>query len=218
VLFISILTGCGGDSTGPGTSLVEENGLTRDINAMVPSQLLATIEALGMPIHRGGSPPSIEGVFHITPFVLVDSNRPGDTPGDRYADYYVEFSDQSNANLTITTDYVNAEEVGVGLGSFIVGQGGQFSVFTELTVEINGEAASVLAVYSGRMGQSSVENMHAAGFMLDNNGNPSGYFIDDGQGRVFRDQDGASLRITALPAALGVMADGFTSGGFVHSP
>ena len=40
------------------------------------------------------------------------------------------------------------------------------------------------------MKEDGIEDFHLALFMLDNLGNPSGYFINNEDGRVFMDEDG----------------------------
>ena len=69
-----------------------------------------------MPIYGGATPPSIQGTFDVSPFILLGSNRPGDVLGSVFEPYYVAFSNQNNDNLTVRTDYVNGPEVGTGWG------------------------------------------------------------------------------------------------------
>ena len=81
-----------------------------------------------------------------------------------------------------------------------MGQDSEFSVFTLLTTVTAGDTAKSLALVSGILGDDGLHNTYVADFMIDNHGNLSGYYIDNGQGRVFNDQDGVSGRITSLPA------------------
>jgi len=178
---------------------VEDNGLTEAINELVPDSILAELEDLGMPINTGDDPPSIEGYFYNSPFVLMASNRPYDYIGSQYADYYVRFYGQNNKKLQINVDYLNGGEVGEGLGGFVVGEADSFSVFAELTVVVGSDTAFVLVLYTGKMTAEGITDMYIALMMLDNQGNPSGYFIDNGDGRIFRDTDGLSDRIEEFP-------------------
>lgn len=177
---------------------VEDNGLTREINALVPDTLIAAMEALGMPIHRGPTPPSVEGVYHFSPLDLLASNVPGDPAAARFADYYLRFSEQDNEALTLTTDYVHPPAQGHGLGSFIVGSDGTFSVFAVITLVTQGDSAQSLEVYSGRLTPEGIADSHIALFMLDNGGRSPPY-IPNGTGRVAHDSDGFSPEIPALP-------------------
>ncbi len=127
-LFLVFMASCSKKSADP-TTRVEDNGLTREINNLVPPSLLAIIDSLGMPIHKGDNPPSIGGSYLCKPFKIINSNRPGDAIGSIYSDYYVKFSKQNNDELTVSMDYLNGPENGTGLGGFIVGDNGNFSVF-----------------------------------------------------------------------------------------
>lgn len=180
-------------------SRVEENGLTREINEIVPDTLLARMIEMGMQIHRGPEPPSIEGVFHISPLMLLESNVPGDPSTHQFPDYHLQFTDQDNHALTVTTDYVHGPSTGVGLGTFIVGSEDAFSVFANITLVHQADTARVLEVYSGTMTAEGIEDFYVANFMLDNGGHRQ--FIPNGTGRVAFDEDGFSPRILELPSA-----------------
>jgi hypothetical protein len=182
------------------TSRVEENGLTREINETVPDTLLDRMLEMGMQIHRGPEPPSIEGVFHISPLMLLESNVPGDPSTHQFPDYYLQFTDQDNQVLTVTTDYVHGPSTGVGLGTFIVGSEDAFSVFANITLVHQADTARVLEVYSGTVTTEGIEDFYVANFMLDNGGHRQ--FIPNGTGRVAYDEVGFSPRISELPSAL----------------
>jgi hypothetical protein len=176
--------------------------LTPAINQFVPDSLLSIIDSLGMPIYRGDNPPNIGGAYLCSPFKLLNSNRPTDQIGAIYADYYVNFSEQNNTNLKVSVDYKNGNEDGTGLGGFIVGDNNNFSVFSELTVVVFADTAFSLNLISGTITENGIDNFHLALFMLDNLGNPSGYYINDGEGRVFQDSDGFSEKIAGMPTKL----------------
>ncbi|WP_116125326.1 hypothetical protein [Lewinella sp. IMCC34183] len=193
LLFVCIgllaLPGCKKDKFGPTTN---EDGLTRDITDLVPQSILDEMETLGMPINGGTNPPDIEETYLASAFILLESNRPGDTPGMNFSDYYVTFSDQDSEELTLKVDYRNGGETGSGLGSFIVGDDCSFSVFVEVDSEYFGTEATLVHVISGELTEGGINNLHFANFMLDNNGNPNGTWIEEGEGRVIYDQDGFS--------------------------
>ncbi len=193
-LFLVFIASCSKKSADP-SSRVEENGLTKEINDFVPPSVLAIIDSLGMPVYKGGNPPSIGGSYLCDPFKLINSNRSGDYIGSIYSDYYVKFSNQNNEDLTINMDYVNGPENGTGIGGFIVGDNGAFSVFSELTVVAYSDTAYILNLISGKIKEEGIEDFYLALLMLDNLGNPHGYFINDEDGRVFMDDDGMADEI-----------------------
>ena len=147
---------------------------------------------MGMPINGGETPPNIENAYIGSPFVLKASNISTDEIGHTYSDYYVKFYNQNNSKLTIEMNYKNGPETGTGIGSYIVGEGNKFSVFVEVTAEANGSKAKLIHVISGELTEEGINNLYFANFMLDNNGNETGYWIENGQGRVIYDSDGFS--------------------------
>lgn len=175
---------------------VDENGLSREINDLVPQSILDEMEKLGMPINRGANPPIVKGTFFASPYILLKSNRPGDVLGSQFADYTVSFSSQDNEALTVVVDYENGPESGNGLGSFIVGQGRRFSVFVEINaVHSGGTTAKTVQVVSGYLVNEAIEDLYLAAFMIDDNGDPQNIWIENGEGRVLYDSDGFSERL-----------------------
>ena len=107
---------------------LDKNGLTADINDLVPQSVLDEMDDLGMPIFEGDAPPSLAGTYLASPFELKASNRPSDVVGYEFSDYYVTFYNQDNDDLSIDVDYVNGPESGHGIGGVIVGEDYSFSV------------------------------------------------------------------------------------------
>ncbi len=182
---------------------IEENGLTRDINNLVPQEILDEMDALGLPVYTGENPPDIGlgstgTTFYASPFVLLSSNRSSDTPGYTFADYYVRFYNQKNSNLTVSVDYSNGGETGNGIGAYIVGENNNFSVFVEIDSEYKSSKAKMVHVISGTMSKAGIVDLYFANFMLDNYGNASGYWIANGDGRVIYDSDGLSEVTTGI--------------------
>ncbi|MFT5766067.1 MAG: hypothetical protein ACI8X3_003505 [Saprospiraceae bacterium] len=89
-------------------------------------------------------------------------------------------------------DYINGSESGEGLGSFIVGEECAFSVFVQINAISGGTSAKLTHVISGTIANDGIEGLYFANFMIDNNDNPSGIWIENGEGRVIYDQDGFS--------------------------
>ncbi len=192
VLAIGIFTSCEKEEV---TSKVDENGLTREITDLVPQYIIDEMDSLGMQINGGANPPAVTGSFTASPFVLLASNRPSDYPGMPFQDLRIAFFNQDDTDLTVEVDYQNGPVKGEGLGSFIVGDGSSFTVFVELNVTINeDDRAKAVMVFSGKMSSGGIEDFYYANFMINNYGNPSGYFIEEGEGRVAYDTDGFSPR------------------------
>lgn len=192
VIFLSILIGllsfsCKKDKKE--VSKVEDNGLTSEINKLIPDSIITAMVDLGLPIYRGGTPPVLTGTFLASPFILKASNIATDNPGYAFADYYVSFYDQNNDSLSIRLDYSNGPESGNGLGGFIVGTNDQFTVFAQVNSTYGSFEAKLVQVVSGKLTASGIEDFYFANFMLDNFGNPGHVWIENGEGRIIYDSD-----------------------------
>ena len=151
--------------------------------------------------NSGFNPPDFENIFFASPFALVNSNISYDYVGKTFSDYSVQFYDQDNENLTVKVSYVNGPEEGNGLGAFISGSGNKFSVFVQVNSTYNGTNAVMLHIISGTLTSTGIQNLYFANFMLNNYGNPYGYWIEEGEGRVIKDTDGMSPIISSLKSA-----------------
>ena len=196
-----ILVGCKKDDKKDENKKVQENGLTQEINQRIPDSIINIMVNMGMPVHRGGTPPDITGTYMARPFILKASNVPNDRVGAQFYDYKVTFRSQDNDKLTVKLDYVNGSETGIGMGSYIVGTANAFSIFSEVKSSYLGDSAAVVIVISGKMMEDGVHDLYFSNFMINNHGNPHGRLLANGQGRVIFDSDGLSEKVAkALPA------------------
>jgi len=73
-----------------------------------------------------------------------------------------------------------------------IGEDNSFSVFVEVNADYSGSKAKIVMIISGKLTDNGIKDLYFANFMIDNYGNESGYWIDNGQGRVIYDKDGFS--------------------------
>ena len=191
-----IVVGCKKDEKKEEESKVEANGLTAEINQLIPDSIITIMVNLGMPVHRGGTPPTITGTFKAKPFILKASNVPNDRIGSEFYEYRVTFRSQDNEKLTMKLDYVNGSETASGISSYIVGSGNSFSVFSEVNSVYLGDSSTLVIVISGELKEDGIHDLYFSNFMVDNNGNPNGRLLANGQGRVIYDSDGLSEKVT----------------------
>ena len=172
-----------------------DSGLTQEVRNFVPDSILNKIKELGMPINEGNTPPNIEKSYLAKPFILKASNRPSDPVGMQFYDYTVRFYAQNNEKRTIKCDYVNGNEIGTGLGSYVSGKDGLFTVFSEMDISNGVDSAKIVQVISGMLIEGGIKDFHYANFMLNNYGNPHSSFIENGEGRIIYDSDGMSEKV-----------------------
>ncbi len=186
------------------TKKVDEKGLTKKINKILPDTILTKMVEAGMPIHGGNTPPKIEGTFFASPMDLVSSSVPDDPETHTFADLTITFKNFKKRKLTLELDYVNGLTEAEGLATYIVGEGNKFSMFCKIKArQLILFRADVIMVISGTLTDNGIEDFYTANFMIDNHGNtvPLGLIDDDlgvwipnGTGRVVKDGDGFTER------------------------
>lgn len=212
--FLFLIQSCKKEET---SSKVDAEGLTKEIRNLIPDSILNKMKDLGMPINGGANPPMLtkrqllNATYFASPLTLKNSNIPSDNV--QFIDYTFTFKQQNNDSLNIVVDFVShysnstsTVQTGTGLGSFIVGDGCKFSVFSKVLFTINGYNSAGVMVISGSLLPNGIENLYVSGFMIDDYGDPQNYFAENGQGRVIYDSDGFSELVgtpttwyTALP-------------------
>lgn len=161
-----------------------------------------------MPINKGTTPPTINGVYNLDPMTLKNTNIPDDYAiGTVFNDLRTQFTVQNNTLLTVNVETVSVNSSGaitstaIGNGSFIVGNGQNFTVFGKVvSTHDDGTITDMAIILSGTLTANSISNYYYSLFMLDNH-NRSDLYILNGQGRVFWDSDGVSEKILSLRAA-----------------
>ncbi len=189
LLMAAVTTSCKKDD--------EENdagfdGSISDIENFYNSDVLDELISLGLDINTGSNPPNIEGVFNATPFILQASSVNGDTTGSQFPDLSMIFSNQDNTSLTIDFNGVNGAETYDGDGSFISGEGNDFSVFLKVNVTLNGNVAETTFAISGSIEDGGLGDIQVGLIMIDDGGDPDGAFIENNTGRLLYDSDGFS--------------------------
>lgn len=193
--------------------LVEDNALT-DLNGylnpwefedprfneVVPEDIE---EKLGnhMPIYTGVNPPVIEGTYYLNPFVAVYCEDEGFEPGDEVISEYIRFSNQDPADNTL--DMEEYSEYGnsylEGSGAFISGSGNNFTAFFNTNGTDTGEEGNTVTfrtalVISGTKASDGIKDLYYAFVMVEKNGDDYHDFMDEGIFRVFKDEDGLSIK------------------------
>lgn len=179
---------------------IQANGLSRAINDLVPEEILAKMVALGMPINTGGVPPKIDGnQYKGSPMILKATNIVGESTGRQIKDFFVTFSEQNNNSLTVKIDFTTGTESGTGVGSYMAGNGNNFTIFSQVDVEdvkqVQGVKSKTVMVISGKWTSTGIEDLHTSVFMLDDKGDPNDVWIEVGEGRIFYDRDGFSEKL-----------------------
>ncbi len=166
-----------------------------NVEKVVPPAILDEMEPY-IPIHRGTTPPNIEGTYLMDNSMVVYSSDGGYEPGKTgFAQQMLTFMNQNNTTLTV--DYYEITSRGseyVGNGSFISGSGNDFTVCFDTkghTTTKNGvyiEFRTALVI-SGTKEQGGIRNLRYAFVMVEKGDDPYNEMIDPGVFRIFQDSD-----------------------------
>ncbi|WP_196888397.1 hypothetical protein [Aureivirga sp. CE67] len=195
--FVLVFTSCKDDDedqyTGP------FNGSIDSVENFYNQDIVNVLNSFDFPINTGDTPPNIEGAYYCSPLVLESSNIPTDYVGNVFLDYEFTVSNQNTGDLTIDFEgeHTGGSQVDFGTGTFISGNGNDFTVYLKLTSQIGSTPAESAMVLSGTIAEDGIENLEYALLMIDNNGNPEGVYIPNNGGRHIVDYDGFSESITA---------------------
>ncbi|SHI88247.1 hypothetical protein SAMN05444280_10799 [Tangfeifania diversioriginum] len=195
IFFLGIV--CTSCKTDEPSYLIEENGLSYEINNLISSDIFNILDSLGMPIHTGGNPANIEGTFLVSQPVLLSSNLKDDSVGYEFEGIRILFSGKNNEELKLMAKFSQDSSQADWQESFISGNGNDFSVFSKIkTLNSTGKDSAFSAqIYSGTWSSDGLTDLHMAVVMLDNYNNPDGSYIDVGSARLIFDKDGFSKKI-----------------------
>ncbi len=194
ILLLSILALTFGCSSDDDNGSNEFDGSLESIENFFTPELVAALEDLGFNINTGNTPPDVEGEYFISPVILTASNVPSDNIGAVFADYTASFSNQNNGSLTIDFMGEGGNQSDIGNGSFVAGDGNEFTVLLKLTSQIGSIPVDTAFAISGTLTEDGIENLQNAVLMLDDKGDPEGVYIENNQGRLLSDSDGFSPR------------------------
>lgn len=199
VFFVTLMLGFSSCSNEDDSANGEfTDGVLNDIIDVVGEDNLVMIEEdLEVTIHRGETPPELEDIVVLmTPTVLTETNVPDDyaSPGTTFNDAYIRIHNFNASEYEVQFDRYETSQVEphYGEGSFVIGEGNNFTVFGPQEMEGSGDYGNVLSmnVYSGTLTDDGIENPQYALVMLDNGDNPG--LIPNDTGRSFEDGDGFS--------------------------
>ena len=172
---------------------IEFNGSIESIEDFFNPNIVNSLQELGFIIHPGNTPPTIiDGTYLASPFILQNTSVPGDNIGSTFEDYIIDFFNQDSNALTIDFTSENGIQTSSGYGSYISGSGNQFSIFLKTNTTAQGETAQFAYAISGRVVENGIANFQLANLMLDDNGDPGGFWIENNTGRLLHDSDGFS--------------------------
>lgn len=194
VSFCFAFIACSSDDDGAGANNEDfTDGILNTIVDIMGQENIDMVENdLDMVIHRGDNPPNIDDITVLfSPAILHETTVPDDfaEPGQTFNDAYIRLHNYNNQDYTIRFDrgQDSDNEPHFGEGSYIIGEGNNFTVFGPQESQYTEGTVLSMNVFSGTLTPNGIENAFYALIMIDNAGVSS--LIENGTGRSFEDGD-----------------------------
>lgn len=126
-----------------------------DVNDFLDQADLDALEDAGMTIYKGDNPPNIEGGYLLDSLVITYDEI--GMEGYSIAPYTMTYYDQTTAG-DIKNDYESPQvgDYGNGIGGFISGDDGCFTVYLDIEGNANGCDYGLPAIHSGCLNTSGI--------------------------------------------------------------
>ncbi|MAZ29145.1 MAG: hypothetical protein CL868_18975 [Cytophagaceae bacterium] len=178
---------------------ITQEEIEAQVENFVTPDLIDALENLGYTFNDGIDTPDISGNFRFEKVILVKSNIEDDyAPGSTFYNITMNITSLDNGKRTFNftgTEGDGATTLGNQTDSFFSGRGDKFSAYAKLENTIGEETAIVLFAISGTITDEGISLAQVGVLMLDNNDNPNGTFIANGDGRLLKDEDGLAKRL-----------------------
>lgn len=144
------------------------DGSRINVESFLGSEVVEAMDDIGLTLFYGEKPPQIEGSFLINPAELKSSTVPADPETHTFDDLVASFKNQNNKDLTLDYEGDEFYENSVGQGTFIAGDGDNFTVYmkTKTTTILGGEALTAFII-SGKMSSEGIVDTEVAVFMIE---------------------------------------------------
>lgn len=189
LLFASIYS-CSNDDN----SSSDDEDIRQQVENFVTPDLVDTLNDLGFNFNNGEDTPNIEGRFSFNPRILGGTNIEDDVLGNSYVEFIADLSniDPELRQLTFQSVSSSGSLIATGASTFYSAIGNSFSIYARFNIVTNNQAYTILRALSGDISDDGIVNGQVVLIMQENN-NISG-LLENGQGRLFVDEDGTALR------------------------
>lgn len=200
LFLLSIILGITGCSSNDSNEDEIVPPATNSYDYYVNTKMQKAIDDLGIIIHKGLTPPNVEGIYKIDPFRCTMSNFSDGYLGVNLGASTLTLSNQNTAKLSVDFknftiySFESKTETWEGKGSFISGEANKFSILLHSEGELKNASSTSkyqnLIILSGELDIinnqiKGIKNVQVASIMSDDYGDPHSTLIEIGQGRLF---------------------------------
>lgn len=175
--------------------------LQKKIAEVVPEQNQTILKDLGINFNSGTNPPTIAGIFRISPKTLQATTvQGGNQSGHVFPDAGIRFFDQTLENIKVQGVNFIGEEF-LSQNAIIVGTSNNFTVFAKGTATKGSNSAIFDVIITGVKDGNTIRNLKAA-YTNINNANGGGQFIPQGTAELIYDSGSNSEAVSSLDEVL----------------
>ncbi len=178
----------------------------QQINQVLPQKYIDTLKNLGITIYDGTTPPTVNGIYIISPFKLKATTLSSDFPiGTTFLDAKLKLENQNNTDFSINILGKNfLANNDTSIISAISGSGNNFTVYGKVKATNGTSYAYFALVMSGTMSGTAIQNFEVGLINIDNS-HGNGLFMPEGAARLIYDADFTSVTTTVFRIATETM-------------
>jgi hypothetical protein len=170
-----------------------------EVNTFLNRSDMEELEVQGFTIHKGFSPPNIEGEYYIEGWNVKFDKMGIVSAGYPIANYSYIFKNQTEDGR-IDVEFEGSKESGIGTGGYVSGKEGCFTLFIDQTGESTNSncAFSMPVVLSGCLDENSnIESFNYANLMksVTETEECKELYMPVGNMRIIRPDDGFVTRV-----------------------
>lgn len=162
------------------------------VEQIIPEEIRVKMEPY-ITIYDGANPPNVEGCYYVDPLedVYLEDYPDGSMENTNWASQWIKLANQDMYLNTIDMEELSATgtSYSAGMGSFIVGEGDNFSILFDAEGETDGIYTRTVTLLSGTKGAYGIYNLKYAFIMAEKGDDPEGHLMAEGVFRVFEDED-----------------------------
>jgi hypothetical protein len=169
------------------------------ISSYFSKENIDTLKKLGLTFNTGRNPPSLQGIFNISPCVLLNSNIKNDPPaGYQFNDGFFCFLNQkSDLSISFKMFESDTSTSSTGSGGFIFGSNDSFTICLNesgTSKENSGNTISYKAatVISGIKSGNNIKNLKYGFIITDKQNDVHNSLMKVGECRIIKDEDSLS--------------------------
>lgn len=162
------------------------------VEQIIPEEIRVKMEPY-ITIYDGANPPNVEGCYYVDPLedVYLEDYPDGSMENTNWASQWIKLANQDMYLNTIDMEELSATgtSYSAGMGSFIVGEGDNFSILFDAEGETDGIYTRTVTLLSGTKGDNGIYDLKYAFIMAEKGDDPEGHLMAEGVFRVFEDED-----------------------------